>query len=364
MKTRIVAGLVASLALFTAASADAGPKKHAPGAARRPTATARADEKASAKVVNKPSAKASDKASPKPAEKRSEKAAHVAKAAHHAKKAAPRDADPETKLASLSTVESAPAPKGHVAKKATLSRFMASGIPLAEVRDGRLHSVATPKHPCGLRASWSKKGSQWTALDAWGQVAGTLTVSGSEQHDGTGCHQVSFAEGTGKDGLGVFVSKSSGYTPSASARWSPASDVVKRFEHLYASQATAWIDGKSPASAEHGKTLFFSLPKQEGSPEGAPTERRPTHWAVSGGRVLIVAYVGATGAWKVGHVLAPTGKDDAYQPLAVMDMDGDGLPEIVVHEESSGVFNDRVLSFDAGSMRWEKSVESPGGATP
>ncbi|MFO0588094.1 MAG: hypothetical protein U0441_11165 [Polyangiaceae bacterium] len=386
MKTRIVAGLVASLALFTAASADAGPKKHAPGAARRPAATARASEtkpaslittnndaatkpaadKASPKAVDKPADKASskpaDKASPKPA-KHVEKA-KPSRGAKHAKKAPARDADHETKPASLSTVESAPAPKGHVGKKASLSRFMASGIPLAEVRDGRLHGVATPKHPCGVRASWSKKGSQWTALDAWGQVAGTLTVSGSDQHDGTGCHQVSFAEGTGKDGLGVFVSKGSGYSPAPSVRWSPAADVEKRFERLYASQATAWIDGKPAASAEHGKTLFFSLPKQEGSPEGAPTERRPTHWAVSGGRVLIVAYVGATGSWKVGHVLAPTGKDDAYQPLAVMDMDGDGLPEIVVHEESSGVFNDRVLSFDAGAMRWEKTVESPGGATP
>lgn len=430
MKTRIVAALVASLAVLTAASAEAGPRRRVPGSSRRATTSAAPSKEHPTKPASdspSPTVHAKKQGSTKPASDSPSPTAHAKKqgptkpvsdspspAKHAKKQGATRPASyfpspvthgknqGPTKPASLPTIVDAPAPDkapsraadkapskvndkapsraadkapskvnddashkaSKVSKTPALSRFIAAGIPLAEVRDGRLVNVGTSKKPCGTKNHWAKKGGSWTALDAWGQVTGTLTVAGSDRYEGTGCHRLSFAEGNGKDGLGVFVAKGSGYSPAPSARWNPASDVVKRFEHLYTTQTTAWVDGKPESTGPHGKTLFFNLPKQEGSVEGAPTLRRPTHWAVTGGRVLVVAYVGATGAWKVGHVLAPNGKDHAYEPLAVLDMNGDGLPEIVVHEEAGGVFTDRVLSFDAGTMRWEKAVESPGGATP
>ncbi|MEZ4294536.1 MAG: hypothetical protein R3B70_06140 [Polyangiaceae bacterium] len=242
------------------------------------------------------------------------------------------------------------------------TRFLASGVPLTEVRDGRLQAVGSAKLPCGARSRWAKVSSKWSALDAWGRVTGTLTISGSARYDATGCRRVSFSEGTGQDGLGVFVAEGSGYVAGTSAEWKAGEASRKRFERLYSAQESAWVEGKlSPVAGR--RTMYFSLPAQEASVEGAPTVRRPERWAVSGGRVLVVGYEGAGGAWKVGHVLPPNGKANAYEPLAVMDMNGDGLPEIVVHEEAGGVFSDRVLSFDAGTMRWESAVVSPGGAT-
>ncbi len=395
MKTRIVAALVASLAVLTAASAEAGPRRRVPGSSRRATTSAAPSKEHPTKPASdspSPAAHTSKQGSTKPASDSPTQVSHAKKQGAtrpasyfpspvtHAKKQGPTKPASLSKTVDVPAADKAPhkaadkAPSevpdkaSHKAsarpKTPALSRFIAAGIPLAEVRDGRLVNVGTSKQPCGTKSHWAKKGGSWTALDSWGQVTGTLTVAGSDRYEGTGCHRLSFAEGNGKDGLGVFVAKGSGYSPAPSARWNPAGDVVKRFEHLYSTQATAWVDGKPEATGPHGKTLFFNLPKQEGSVEGAPTLRRPTHWAVTGGRVLVVAYVGATGAWKVGHVLAPNGKDHAYEPLAVLDMNGDGLPEIVVHEEAGGVFTDRVLSFDAGTMRWEKAVESPGGATP
>ena len=177
------------------------------------------------------------------------------------------------------------------------------------------------------------------------------------------CHQIWFSEGTGHDGRGVFVAEGSGYTASASAEWKADAEQRKRFDRLYAAQENAWVEGKLGAGAGGRRTLFFSLPSHEAAREGAPTQRRPVRWAVSGGRVLVVGYVGATGAWKVGHVLPPNGKVNAYEPLAVLDMNGDGLPELVVHEEAGGVFTDRVRSFDPAAMRWETAIESPGGAS-
>ena len=379
MKTRIVLGLLASVVALTATSAEAdaatkkrGAKattKHASveatprPAAPLPAATTKAPAKkaATTKVASVKKAAAATKP------------ASLTTTASPGKRASATKATSTTRPASLESLpilpeKAAPVSEPSAATKASatkLSRFLASGVPLTEVREGRLGAIGSTKLPCGTKSRWAKAQSRWHALDAWGRITGTLTVGGSDRDGGSGCNQVHFREGTGKDGLGVFVAVGSGYTVGPSAEWKADADAVKRFEQLYATQESVWVDGKIDRGAAHERkrTLFFELPKQQGSVEGAPTQRRPTRWAVSGGRVLVVGYVGASGAWKVGHVLSPTGKDHAYEPLAILDMNGDGLPEIVVHEEAGGVFVDRVLSFDAGTMRWENAVASPGGAT-
>jgi hypothetical protein len=314
MKTRLLSGIVAALILFSAASAGAAHKKH-----RAKKAKAVVPATLITPVVETP----------------------AAPAPHKAKKAA------------------APAAK--------VSQFIASGVPLAEVRDGRLKSAASAKHPCGRKTQWAKIGSEWSALDVWGQIVQSrATIADRRFFEGSGCHEVSFSA-PADPGVAarLFVAKDSGYAPAASAEWKADKDHIKRFEQLYSMQENVWIEGKIVKSAteERSRTLFFRLPKQDGSVEGAPTERRATQWAVAGGRLLVVGYVGESGTWKVSHVMPPNGKDRAYEPIAILDMNGDGLPEIVVHEAAAGVFVDRVLAFDPGTMRWEKSVESPGGAT-
>lgn len=331
MKTRIVAGLVASFALLTAVPADAGSKKHG--------------SKHAAKATTRPAGLVTETAPARPAPVAAAKAVAAKSAAEPAAKA--REAKLET--------------------TAKASRFIASGVPLAEVRDGRIKAVGTPKQACGSKSRWAKKGSAWTVLDAWGQtVAGGAKIADSRLYEGSGCHEVRFDAGLeAGQAARLFVASGSGYTPGTSAKWNAEARAMKRFEHLYAAQESAWVEGKleKPSDGAHLQTLYFSLPRQEDSVEGAPTQRRPIHWAVAGGRVLVVGYVGAGGAWKVAHVLAPHGKDHSYEPLAVLDMNGDGMPEIVVHEETGGVFVDRVLAFDPGTLHWENSVASPGGAT-
>ena len=374
MKTRIALGLVASLAVLLTATpdAEAGTKKRGDNGETKAAVSAPAKKKAAATKKKRTKKAGETKAAASAgATKPASLVTGAVVAAPAAKKGAASSAA-ATKRASV--VSSAAATKQATlvtpaaAKKgaaAGISRFLASGVPLAEVREGRLAEVGTKKRPCGSKGRWAKASSRWHALDAWGRITGTLTVGGSDRADGSGCHQVRFSEGTGHDGLGVFVAAGSGYSAGASAEWKPEADVAKRFDALHAAQEVAWVDGKIDRSTEQARrrTLYFELPKQEGSVEGAATQRRPTRWAVSGGRVLLVGYVGANGTWKVGHVLSPASKDDAYEPLAILDMNGDGLPEIVVHEEAGGVYVDRVLSFDAGTMRWENAVASPGGAS-
>jgi hypothetical protein len=348
MKARIVAGLLASLLVLAASSADAGPKKkRGPKRATRPAAAAVTDAGATVRAVA-------------PAHDTTAKHAATSKVVHAGDSAEKHGAISRGTPAGDTTAKDE---QRSPVKAPKVSRFLASGVPLVEVAGGRLQGVGSAKLPCGPRARWAKVKSRWHALDAWGRVTGTLTVGGSERDDGTGCHQLRFTEGTGHDGRGVFVAEGSGYSPGPSAQWAAGAEKQRRFDELYAAQERAWTEGKTDPAGAARRTLFFKLPEQEAAEEGSPTQKRPTAWAVSGGRVLVIAYVGASGAWKVGHVSPPNGKVNAYEPLAVLDMNGDGLPEIVVHEEAAGVFTDRVLSFDPASMRWEKAVDGPGGAT-
>jgi hypothetical protein len=115
------------------------------------------------------------------------------------------------------------------------------------------------------------------------------------------------------------------------------------------------------------RTMFFQVSAPAGSSwegrvdgSGKPISR-PRHWVVAGGPILVVAYQGQNGHWKAASVKAPLGLSDSYTPVAVFDMNGDGVPEIVYRSNDGPNFADRVLSLSPESLVWEDAAESPGG---
>jgi hypothetical protein len=143
----------------------------------------------------------------------------------------------------------------------------------------------------------------------------------------------------------------------------------KRFEVFLNNVEGAFIDHKPLGKyLPWGKrTMFFevSLPKDPswvGRVDGAgkPVER-PRRWAVSGGAALTVAYQGQHGQWRAALVKPPLGLADSYVPVAVFDMNGDGIPEIVYRTSDGPTFADAVMSLDPRTMRWGDVAESPGG---
>jgi hypothetical protein len=283
--------------------------------------------------------------------------AHKKTSALSATKAAP--------ALSLSQAEAAP-------KHAKSSYWLAADphVPLATVEGKAIRSVGKRGKECGAASRWALPKSRWNAVDAFGRPTGVFEVASSETFDVTGCNEVSFSPRSGKPGVGLFVSGDSPYSPGESASYSASALEKKRFEHFLGAMEGSWVNQRPLGkSVPWGKrTLFFQFPPPkdaslDGRVDGAgkPIEQ-PKHWAVAGGPLLVVAYLGDKGHWKAASVKSPLGLADSYTPLAVFDMNGDGIPEIVVRVVDGASFADKVLALDTATMTWEAVAESPGGA--
>jgi hypothetical protein len=260
-------------------------------------------------------------------------------------------------------------PPDEVKKRPRASYWLAADphVPLAVVEGKAIRSVGQRGKECGSTGRWATPHSRWHAVDAWGQTTGLFELTGSETFDVTACHEVSFATRSGKPGAGLFVSDDSGYTPGETASYTPSALEKKRFEHFLGVMETSWVNQKPLGKAvPWGKrTMFFQLtpPGFEGrvDGDGKPLER-PRHWVVAGGPILVVGYLGENGHWKAASVNAPLGLADSYQPVAVFDMNGDGIPEIVVRASDGPSYADSVIALNPDTMTWEAAAESPGGA--
>lgn len=294
----------------------------------------------------------------------------TAHARHHAKAARLEHA---TAIAPAIVAEPAkPEGPASAVRSGKPSYWMAADphVPLATVDGRHIHGVGKRGKDCGAASRWAKPRSRWHAVDAWGRITGSFEVKDAEAFDVTGCREVSFKAVTGKPGTGLFVSDDSGYKPEQSAAFSPSPDEKKRFERFLNAVEGAFVDHKPlgkyvPWSQ---RTMFFeaSLPRDaswEGRVDGAGKPVvRPRRWAVIGGPTLTVAYLGQHGQWHAALVKAPLGLADSYMPIAVFDMNGDGVPEVVYRGSDGANFADAVLSLDASAMKWDDAAASPGGA--
>lgn len=274
--------------------------------------------------------------------------------------------------------------KAHAARKVKPSYFLASDphVPLAIVDGEKFVDVQGRKKGCGAPRRWAKPKSRWNAIGEWGQILTKYAIAGSELYDVTGCREVTFAPATtnekesknakassaAPDPGTILVSDDSGYVPPKSAEWTPSESEKKRFEKLLGTIEGEFVDGKPvgdelPAAS---RIKFFETPElastsyEEG--KDSAIAKLPRRWAVAGGPVLVVAYLGAKGHWKVANVKRPLGMKDSYKPIAVFDMNGDGTPEIVYRSSDGPSFFDSVLRLQ-GTTEWIDAATSPGGAT-
>ncbi|MFO0757672.1 MAG: hypothetical protein U0359_14340 [Byssovorax sp.] len=230
-------------------------------------------------------------------------------------------------------------------------------VPLAVVDAGVIHGVTPGPKTCGAEKRWARPKSHWRAVDEWGQVTGSFEVQKSLPFEDKSCREVFFKGQPASQPPVLLVSEDSGWKPGASAAWTPSEQEARHFERMASAVDELWVNGKPKGKVAPlaQRTLFFQMASGE--------SKRPTHWAVAGGPVLMVAYLGEHGHWKMAEVKSPLGKGDAYKPIGVFDMNGDGMPDIVYHVSDGPNAADGVLSLDAASMSWIDAAMSPGGAT-
>jgi hypothetical protein len=162
------------------------------------------------------------------------------------------------------------------------------------------------------------------------------------------CHYPSLGVVSGLQGV-VYASDDTSFQAPASARWVPGDDERRAFDRFLAQLgplAGIQVDRTAP--------LFFRAPARG---LAGPEEWR---FAVVGGTALVVARWGGPGAWSLAHLERGVTK---IRPLAVFDMNGDGVPEILHDWQRIDDHGRSVLELDAWHGGWRTVVESNYGTT-
>ena len=88
-------------------------------------------------------------------------------------------------------------------------------------------------------------------------------------------------------------------------------------------------------------------------------------YAVSGGRLLLIAWLSPEGKWVLTHMENDLTDFEyspilAYRPVAVFDMDGDGVPEVIYQWTEGSGCAQVVLQRRSAHGAWCAVAESRG----
>lgn len=229
--------------------------------------------------------------------------------------------------------------------------------PFATVKGAKIDSAGE-----ACCAQWARKGTKWSTVDSYGQVVGEATLTGGEGYDVTQCYELSFSTKKGKPGVGLYIDGP--YTAPKSAVWTP-SDIERASLAKLVTSLEAGMVPNAPYPCDGSKalplgerTLFFHI----------KDDTKAKRFAIVGGPLMILARLQDDGRWVARDVDAfgsNTCMPRAYQPRAVFDLNGDGKPEIVMHQDVGDSFGDYALGLEEVGMegRWVEVAVAIHGST-
>jgi hypothetical protein len=196
-------------------------------------------------------------------------------------------------------------------------------------------------------APWSGTEQVWTALDRFGQVAGTARVAKSEYFYFSECLELQLQTLSGTRGVDLWVSAAGSFSPAPSAAWRPKAAEQRGLSTLVKTLEGAMVPGPDAPSCEtkvaplNSRALFY---------RSRESDDRVHDRAVIGGPLLIIAERDSRrgGAWIASFVDtngATACLPAQFSPKAVVDMNQDGVPEVVVHTDEGPIFGDLVYGF-------------------
>lgn len=196
-------------------------------------------------------------------------------------------------------------------------------------------------------AAWGTGNVSWTALDRFGQFAGTGRVAKGEYYAVTKCVELELELVSGTRGVDIWVAGSMKFQATPSAEWRPSvaeqaglPALVKTLEGAMV-PGPAWAGCARKASDVSQRVLFF---------RSKESDERVHERAVVGGPLLIIAERDPQrrGAWIATFVDTTDANaclPAQFTPKAVVDLNQDGLPEVVVHTDDGPFFGDIVYGF-------------------
>ncbi len=251
---------------------------------------------------------------------------------------APKAKAPKPKAAAPKPKAAAPKPKApSCGEPGAVQLAVADPLrPFAAARAGKIDAV-----DLACCASWARAGATWTVVDRLGAPIADAAIS-TQDDDASTCAEISRSAPGGKKGSGLIVrgavKPQAPFAPTPAQRAALAKTVASvEKEHV---PARSWACLTMPFPVDL-RTIAFTVERGDGEPQ---------RWAVVGGEALVVAKLESDGTWspKLVRATAPDGcHPQAYVARAVFDADGNGRPEIFVHEEVGDAASELVLSIGA-----------------
>lgn len=233
--------------------------------------------------------------------------------------------------------------------------------PLAIVDDA---ISPAPKACC---VPWRDKARVWTTVDAHGRPVGKARIEDDSYYDVTDCHEPVFEQIEGDPGVGLYAAADGGYRAPPPRPWTPGKAELAALE-TFAEALDALVGIEPPQEPELEVTPLGAVVDRAVFFRSATGERKGGYVAV-GGLYLFIASTDGDGRWRLEHVeqsefrFASSGMQ-VYRVLAAFDMDGNGDPEVIVHETTGGGegFRDMILTNEGGPG-WRLVLYGIGGAS-
>jgi hypothetical protein len=192
--------------------------------------------------------------------------------------------------------------------------------------------------------SWAQPDQRWNALDRWGTVVGKVKVTVLDRYDVTNCDEVYVDTVKGNQGAGIFVRGD--YKAPASARATLSSSQRRQLRAIIAKRdknVVALSKSHFAKSAAFSKRMMTFV------------DRDGTKRAFIGGVTASIYKLDINDVWKLEWTEKRTNGPNewviGFSPIAVLDIDGDGVPEIIYHSNFGEWYGDSTMHFHHGKWR-------------
>lgn len=275
-------------------------------------------------------------------------------------------------LASASTARAAPPPRRapprcdlHHEAPAGTSLWLASNphLPLVESDAGGLSRPA-PKEACKNPERWGAPGRSYRVLDRWGQVRGEATVTRRERYRLSGCDEIML--GAPDDGAHLLVASDGAWQPGPSFEDRPSASQKAAFKRFVSGLDERLVRGKPFLKEPAAERLAYFRIGAPGCQPDSLDEAIVGSYAVATGTYIVIAKYDAKFGWKAVYLSPIPAQNGQYQEVAlraIVDLEGDGWPEVVVHSAEDTAFWDAVLHMHPVDRAWTEVVRSASGGT-